>query len=98
MLLVERSKLKCVLVRTLVVMALYLEPLLLQMELAKGVLGEANNDGTIFLSNKIKPGSEMETHVTMHEMVHLTDMKLGKLAYSDNAIKWNGEVYARKNG
>jgi hypothetical protein len=20
------------------------------------------------------------------------------LAYSDNAIKWNGEVYARKNG
>jgi hypothetical protein len=70
----------------------------LHMDLAKGVMGEANNDGTIFLSNKIKPGSEIERHVTMHEMVHLTDMKLGKLAYSDNAIKWNGEVYARKNG
>ena len=31
-------------------------------------------------------------------MVHQTDMKVGKLAYDDNFIKWNGEVYERKNG
>jgi len=70
----------------------------LHMNLAKGIMGEANNDGSIFLSKKLKPGSEMEQHVIMHEMVHMTDMKTGKLAYSDNAIKWNGEVYERKDG
>jgi hypothetical protein len=68
------------------------------MNLAKGVMGEANNDGSIFLSKKLKPGSEAEHHVIMHEMVHMTDMKIGKLAYSDNAIKWNGEIYKRKDG
>ena len=66
--------------------------------LAKGVLGEANNDGSIFLSKKVVPGSEKEQHVLMHEMVHLTDMKIGKLAYNDDAIKWNGEIYERKDG
>ena len=28
----------------------------------------------------------------------MTDMKIGKLAYNDNYIKWNGEVYERKDG
>ena len=70
----------------------------LHQNLAKGVMGEANNDGTIFLSEKLTPGSAEEQHVIMHEMVHMTDMKVGKLAYSDDAIKWNGEIYARKNG
>ena len=70
----------------------------LHQNLAKGVMGEANNDGSIFLSKKLVPGSEAEQHVIMHEMVHMTDMKIGKLAYSDNAIKWNGEIYERKDG
>ena len=34
----------------------------------------------------------------MHEMIHATDMKVGKLAYSDSAVKWNGEIYDRKDG
>jgi len=67
-------------------------------KLGKGIMGEANNDGTIFISNKIKPGSKEEQHVIMHEMVHMTDMKIGKLAYSDDAVRWNGETYARKDG
>ena len=70
----------------------------LHMNLAKGIMGEANNDGTIFLSKKLTPGGEMEQHVIMHEMVHMTDMKIGKLAYDDNHIKWNGEIYPRKDG
>ena len=70
----------------------------LKQNLGKGIMGEANNDGTIFISNKIKPGSKEEQHVIMHEMVHMTDMKIGKLAYSDDAIRWNGETYARKDG
>jgi len=70
----------------------------LRKDLGKGILGEANNDGSIFLSNKLKQGSPEEQHVLMHEMVHQTDMKVGKLAYSDDCIKWNGEIYDRKNG
>jgi len=66
--------------------------------LDKGIMGEANNDGTMFISENITPGSKEEQHVVMHEMVHLTDMKVGKLDYSDTHIKWNGEVYERKDG
>ena len=29
-------------------------------------------------------------------MRHSTDMKLGKLAYTDDSVTYNGEVYARK--
>ena len=61
-------------------------------------MGEANNDGSIFISDKLVPGSMEDQHVLMHEMVHQTDMKIGKLAYDDNYIKWNGRVYERKNG
>ena len=64
--------------------------------LAEGILGEANRDGSIYISDKIIPGSEEEWQVINHEMRHSTDMKLGKLAYTDNSITYNGEVYPRK--
>ena len=64
--------------------------------LDEGILGEANMDGTIFISDKIVPGSEEERQVINHEMRHSTDMKLGKLAYSDDSVAYNGEVYPRK--
>jgi len=67
-------------------------------KLDKGIMGEANNDGSMFISNQIVPGSDKEKEVLMHEMVHLTDMKLGKLAYNDDYIKWDGNIYERKNG
>ena len=70
----------------------------LRKSLKGGVLGEANNDGSIFIHKKVKPGSEQEQHILMHEMVHMTDMKIGKLDYDDNHIKWNGVVYPRKGG
>ena len=70
----------------------------LRKDLGKGIVGEANNDGSIFISHKVEPGSEQEQHIMMHEMIHMTDMKIGKLAYDDNFIKWNGEIYERKDG
>ena len=70
----------------------------LRKNLEGGIMGEAYNDGSIFISDKLVPGSMEEQHVLMHEMVHQTDMKIGKLAYDDNYIKWNGRVYERKNG
>ena len=42
--------------------------------LAEGIMGEANMDGSIYLSNKVQPGSEQETQVLLHEMRHATDM------------------------
>jgi hypothetical protein len=64
--------------------------------LAEGILGEANMDGSIYISNKIEPGSAEERKVINHEMRHATDMKLGKLAYTDDSVTYNGEVYPRK--
>ena len=65
--------------------------------LAEGILGEANMDGTIFISDKIEPGSYEERQVINHEMRHSTDMKLGKLAYDDNSVIYNGEEFPRKD-
>ena len=63
--------------------------------LAEGILGEANMDGSIYISDKIIPGSEEERQVINHEMRHATDMKLGKLAYSDDSVTYNGEKFPR---
>ena len=68
----------------------------IRKSLAEGILGEANMDGSIYISDKIIPGSEEERQVINHEMRHATDMKLGKLAYTDDSVTYNGEVYQRK--
>jgi hypothetical protein len=70
----------------------------IRKDLDEGIMGEANADGTIFISNEITPGSEKEKEILAHEMVHMTDMKVGKLAYNDDYIKWNGNTYERKDG
>jgi len=69
---------------------------IVRKNLAEGIMGEANMDGSIYLSNKVKPGSEQETQVLLHEMRHATDMKTGKLAYDDDSIKYNGITYPRE--
>ena len=64
--------------------------------LAPGVMGEANMDGTIFVNSNITPGSAEEREVIIHEMRHATDMKIGKLSYGDDFVKYNGVTYERK--
>ena len=68
----------------------------IRVPLAEGVMGEANMDGTIYINKNIIPGSQEEEQVINHEMRHATDMKLGKLAYSDNDVTYNGEVFPRE--
>ena len=63
--------------------------------LSEGVMGEANMDGSIFISDKIVPGSFEERQVINHEMKHATDMKLGKLSYTDDYVMYNGEKFPR---
>ena len=70
----------------------------IRKKLDKGIMGEANDDGTIFISDKIEPGSQEERKVLMHEMKHMVDMKVGKLAYTDNSLTWMNQDYERKNG
>ena len=68
---------------------------IIRKDLGKGILAEANNDGTIFVSNKLEPGGEQERSTLAHEMQHMTDMKVGKLSYTDDVIMWNGNKYQR---
>jgi hypothetical protein len=65
-------------------------------KLDKGILGEANMDGSIFISNEVQPNSPMEKQVLLHEMRHATDMKLGKLSYGDDFVKYDGITYPRE--
>ena len=73
---------------------------IIAMPLEEGVMGEANMGGTIFISDKLDPNSAEYRQVVNHEMRHATDMKLGKLAYDDDHIMYNGERFERqdKNG
>jgi len=65
--------------------------------LGEGIMGEANMDGTIYVSNKLDPNSFEYRQVVNHEMRHATDMKLGKLAYDDDHIMYNGERFERED-
>ena len=65
-------------------------------DLEEGVLGEANMDGSIYISNTIEPGSFEERQVVNHEMRHSTDMKIGKLEYGDYHVKYDGETFRRE--
>ena len=68
----------------------------IRKDLEPGVLGEANMDGTIYISNKLEPGSFEEKQTINHEMRHATDMKIGKTEYADDYIKHNGETFPRE--
>ena len=65
--------------------------------LGEEILGEANMDGSIYISDLIEPGSFQERQTISHEMRHATDMKLGKLAYDDDHIMYNGERFERQD-
>jgi len=69
----------------------------IRVPLDEGVMGEANMDGSIFVNENVVPGSYEDRQVINHEMRHATDMKLGKLAYDDNHIMYNGERFERKD-
>jgi len=68
----------------------------IRKNLEPGIMGEANMDGSIYISNEIQPGSKEENQVLLHEMRHATDMKTGKLAYGDDFVKYNGITHPRE--
>jgi hypothetical protein len=68
----------------------------IRVPLAEGVMGEANMDGSIYVNENIIPGSYEDRKVINHEMRHATDMRIGKLAYADDHIMYNGERFDRE--
>tara|TARA_R100001163_G_C4931050_1_gene106970 strand:- start:66 stop:485 length:420 start_codon:yes stop_codon:yes gene_type:complete len=68
----------------------------IRKNLEDGVYGEANMDGTIYISDKIQPGSPLEREVLGEEIIHATDIKLGKMGYTDNSVYYDGITYPRE--
>jgi len=68
----------------------------IRVPLEEGVMGEANMDGSIYVNEKIQPGSYEDKQVINHEMRHATDMKIGKLEYGDYHVKYNGKTFRRE--
>ena len=69
----------------------------IRVPLEEGVMGEANMDGSIYVNELIEPGSFEDRQVINHEMRHATDMRVGKLAYSDDHVMYNGEKFERED-
>ena len=69
---------------------------IIRVPLEKNVLGEANMDGSIYINELLQPGGIQERQTITHEMRHATDIKIGKLEYTDDYIKYNGETFARE--
>jgi len=69
---------------------------IIRKDLAEGIMGEANMDGSIYISNLLEPGSFEERQTINHEMRHATDMKIGKLEYGDDYIRYDGRMFPRE--
>ena len=69
----------------------------IRKDLGPDIEGEANMDGSIYISDTLEPDSFEERQVISHEMRHATDIKIGKLEYTDDYIKWNGDTFERKD-
>ena len=69
----------------------------IRVPLEPDVMGEANMDGSIYVNELIQPDSFEDRQVISHEMRHATDIKIGKLEYADDYVKYNGETFERKD-
>tara|TARA_R110002020_G_scaffold380328_2_gene591544 strand:+ start:7399 stop:7707 length:309 start_codon:yes stop_codon:yes gene_type:complete len=64
-----------------------------RVNMEEGVLGKANNNGTIILKQGLTP-SEEEKIIT-HEQVHIDQMRRGDLDYDEKNVYWKNKTYPR---
>ena len=64
-------------------------------DMKDGVLGLANNNGTILISKYLSPAKAKE--VIKHEKVHIDQMKRRDLGYDDKYVYWKGKKYLRSS-
>lgn len=65
------------------------------VDMEDGVLGKANNNGTIIIDKNLSPAQAKD--VIKHEQVHIDQMKRGDLDYDDNYIYWKGRIIPRSS-
>ncbi len=63
------------------------------VDMEDGVLGKANNNGTIIVNKNLSPA--MIEGVVNHEKIHIDQMKRGDLDYDDNNVYWKGKKFSR---
>ena len=63
------------------------------VDMEDGVLGKANNNGTIIINKDVPCGKVQD--VINHEMIHIDQMKRGDLDYDDKNVYWKGKKYSR---
>ena len=68
---------------------------IIRTDLGPGITGEANMDGSIYVNSNIIPGSLEDKQTINEEMRHATDIKIGKIAYDDNSVTYNGREFPR---
>ena len=64
------------------------------VDMEDGVLGKANNNGTIIINKDINDVKQIND-VIKHEEVHIDQMKRGDLNYDDKYVYWKGKKYSR---
>ena len=64
------------------------------VDMEDGVLGKANNNGTIIINKDINDVKQIDD-VIKHEKVHIDQMKRGDLNYDDKYVYWKGKKYSR---
>jgi hypothetical protein len=65
------------------------------VDMEDGVLGKANNNGTIIIDQNLSPIKAKE--VINHEQVHIDQMRRGDLDYDDKNVYWKGKVIPRSS-
>ncbi len=65
------------------------------VDMQDGVLGKANNNGTIIVDQNLSPLEARQ--VIKHEQVHIDQMQRGDLDYDDNNIYWMGRIIPRSS-
>ena len=64
-------------------------------DLEEGVLGKANSNGTILVSDKLTDQAERHS-VIEHEKIHIDQIKRGDSDYDDDNVYWKGKTYSRE--
>ena len=65
------------------------------VDMEEGVLGKANNNGTIIINKDLDP--DQFDDVVAHEKIHIEQMKRGDLDYDDENVYWKGKKYSRSD-
>ena len=65
------------------------------VDMEDGVLGKANNNGTIIINKDVPCGKTQD--VINHEMVHINQMRRGDLDYDDKNVYWKGKTIPRSS-